>query len=54
MPNYEKMYYELFNALTDAIRQIELSNCEAARAIMIEAQQITEALYLSGETYAPN
>ncbi len=47
MPNYKKMYYELFNALTDAIRQIELSNYEAARAIMIEVQQKTEELYIS-------
>ena len=30
MPNYEKMYYTLFNAITDALNEIELNQITTA------------------------
>ncbi len=38
MPDYEKMYFGLFNQVTDA---------SPAREILIKAQLKTEALYIS-------
>ncbi len=38
MPNYEKMYKELFNAFTEAIE------------ILQKAQQLTEEMYISDST----
>ena len=49
MPDYQKMYTTLFNAVTDAIEKIQQRSCAAAEKILIQAQQKTEELYISAE-----
>ena len=49
MPDYQKMYTTLFNAITDAVEKIQQRNCAAAEKILIQAQQKTEELYISAE-----
>ena len=44
MPDYEKMYHLLFNAITDALEQIEQQNLGIAKAQLISAQQKAEDL----------
>ena len=44
--DYKKLYLTLFNALTDAIDCLDRQDSEAARAILIQAQQQAEELYL--------
>ena len=46
MPDYEKMYLLLFSAITDALRQIEAGRPEAARFLLIRAQQEAEEIYI--------
>lgn len=46
MPDYAKLYYVLFNAITDALCQIEAGRLEAARFLLIRAQQETEDIYI--------
>ena len=53
MPDYQKMYLTLFNAVTDAIKGIEDWNIGAAKEILIRAQQDAEELYISGEIEQP-
>lgn len=45
MPDYEKLYYYLFNRITDALAQLEAGNTAAARAVLVSAQQGAEAMY---------
>ena len=47
--DYSKLYYTLFNAITDALEQIEQQNIETARALLIAAQQKTEEMYITEE-----
>ena len=49
MPDYGKMYQLLFNAITDALRRLDAGDEIAARALLIDAQQQTEALYIEAE-----
>ena len=49
MPNYQKMYSTLFNAITDAIESIRQDNYGEAKEILIKAQQETEELYITDE-----
>ena len=49
MPDYQKMYTTLFNAVTNAIEKIQQRSCVAAEKILIQAQQETEDLYISAE-----
>ena len=49
MPNYQKMYTTLFNAMTDAIENIEKLNFGEAKELLIQAQQKTEELYIDAE-----
>jgi len=49
MPNYEKLYLTLFNALTDAIESIDKANYGTARAILIDAQQKAEDIYIDSD-----
>ena len=49
MPDYQKMYTTLFNAITDAIETIRSHNYGTAEDILIRAQQKTEELYISAE-----
>lgn len=46
MPDYEKLYYYLFNRITDALAQLEAGNTAAARAVLVSAQQGAEAMYI--------
>ena len=48
MPPYDKMYYCLFNAITDALQLLHSSPLQAAQ-ILRQAQQKAEELYLSAE-----
>ena len=49
MPNYEKLYFTLFNSLTDAIEEMERQNYGNAVAILQAAQQQAEELYMDQE-----
>ena len=46
MPDYEKLYHLLFNAITDALRKIETGDAETARFLLVRAQQQAEELYI--------
>lgn len=46
MADYQTMYSTLFNAITDALRQIEQENFDAAAALLVQAQQSAEERYL--------
>ena len=47
--NFEKLYFTLFNAITDALEDLEKQNYGIARERLITAQQQTEELYISNE-----
>ena len=49
MPNYQKMYTTLFNAITDAVEKIQQHNDVMAEKILIQAQQKAEELYIRAE-----
>ena len=44
--NYEKMYHLLFNAITDALEQMEKQNLGGAKDLLTTAQQKTEEIYM--------
>ena len=46
MPDFEKMYYHLFNAITDALSEQDV---EQAKAILMQAQCDTEEMYIEAE-----
>ena len=50
MENYQKMYSLLFNAITDALEQIEQQNLGIAKTQLISAQQNAEELYITTES----
>ena len=47
--DYKKLYFHLFNAVTDALQAIEQQNCGQASAILISAQQETEEMYMDDD-----
>ena len=49
MENYQKMYSTLFNAITDALAQIENQNYGAAKSTLIAAQQKAEEMYITAQ-----
>lgn len=49
MPDYEKLYFQLFAASADAIEAIERMEIIKARDILITAQQKCEETYISEE-----
>ena len=49
MTDYQKMYTMLFNAITDALMQMEKQNYGSAKETLISAQQRAEELYLLWE-----
>ena len=49
MPDYQKLYTTLFNAITDAIENIRRHNDAVAESILIHVQQETEEAYSSME-----
>ena len=48
--NYEKLYHLLFNAITDALEQMEHQNYGTAKDLLIAAQQEAEEIYMSAES----
>ena len=46
---YQKMYTRLFNAVTDALEEMQQQNFGAARALLVQAQQDCEEIYLDAE-----
>ncbi len=44
--NFEKMYHLLFNAITDALEQMEKQNLGSAKDLLTTAQQKTEEIYM--------
>ena len=49
MPDYEKMYHLLFNAITDALTQMEAQNYGDFKDALISAQQKAEEIYITAE-----
>ena len=49
MQNYQKLYAFMFNAATNALRQIREENYGAARDILERAQRQTEEMYIAQE-----
>ena len=47
--DYQKMYTTLFNAITDALSQIETQNYGDAKETLISAQQKAEEIYITAE-----
>ena len=47
---YQKMYTLLFNAITDALKQMESQNFGSAKDLLIAAQQKTEEIYITAES----
>lgn len=46
MIDYEKMYFVLFNAITDALNEIDNLNFGSATIILREAQMNCEEVYI--------
>jgi len=46
MPDYQKMYFTLFNAITDALAALEKHEPFICRDLLIAAQQTTEEMYI--------
>jgi len=46
---YKKMYLHLFNAVTDALAQMERQNFGAAAERLMQAQQTCKEIYLDAE-----
>ena len=46
---YDKMYTRLFNAVTDALEEMERQNFGAAHQLLVQAQQDCEEIYLDAE-----
>ena len=49
MTDYQKMYTTLFNAVTDALEQMESQHYGDAKATLIAAQQKAEDIYITAE-----
>ena len=49
MPDYEVMYFRLFNRVTDALAELEKLNFGAAAEILRTAQQAGEDSYVEAE-----
>ena len=49
MSTEESLYFQLFNAITDAIRALDDHNYGLARAALVTAQQRSEECYISRE-----
>lgn len=49
MPDYQKMYSILFNAISDGLEELDELNIGSAKKIFKEAQSRTEELYMAQE-----
>lgn len=47
MPDYQKMYAIAFNAISDALEELDKLNIGTAKRQLREAQSRTEELYIS-------
>ncbi|MEG0876333.1 MAG: hypothetical protein RSF77_04225 [Oscillospiraceae bacterium] len=47
MKEYKSMYLSLFNAITDALVELENGNLPNAKKILITSQQATEEQFIS-------
>ena len=47
MPDYQRLYTLLFNAVTDALEDMERMDFSSARRRLIAAQQAAEEAYMS-------
>lgn len=54
MERYQQMYHTLFNAITDAIEEIEGQDPQKALFILERAQKNTEVIYLDDTMPEPN
>ena len=46
MPDYQKMYLQLFNSITDALEMMEEGKWIAAHELLCSAQTTTEEMYV--------
>ena len=46
---FQKMYFALFNAITDSLTQLEARNYGEAEHILREARKQAETLFLEGQ-----
>lgn len=49
MEIYSELYYYLYNRITDAIAALETGDADAARAVLLEAQQRAEDRFIEAE-----
>ena len=49
MEDYAKLYHLLFNAITDALEQMNTQNFGSAKETLVSAQQKVEDLYITAE-----
>jgi hypothetical protein len=49
MSVYQEMYHLIFNSVTDAIELLQKNDAEAARKLLIHAQQECEELFLDND-----
>lgn len=49
MPDYQKMYTTLFNAITDALEDMQKQNIGLAQNRLIAAQQLAEDIYIGAQ-----
>ena len=49
MEDYTKLYHLLFNAITDALEQMNAQNFGNAKETLVSAQQKAEDLYITAE-----
>lgn len=51
MENYKKMYFNLFNAITDALDKLEKSDITSAMICLAAAQCRCEEIYMQGKEF---
>ena len=49
MEDYAKLYHLLFNAIIDALEQMNAQNFSSAKETLVSAQQKAEDLYITAE-----
>ena len=49
MEDYTKLYHLLFNAITDALEQMNAQNFGSAKETLVSAQKKAEDLYITAE-----
>ena len=47
--DYQKLYTHLFNASTNAVKEMEQQNYGTAKQILVRAQQDAEEMYIAAE-----